>query len=409
MDPPADSGHLPALDQTTGAFSDQTTASFATLSTSSFDDSKKSGHLPERDQTSLSFQDNRSTSFTDHRSDSFADRRSSTFADNTNATFVDQTNATFVDRTSGTFNDQTTTNFTDKTSIPPISMPCAKIVLWGDSLTQTGFDGWIAQLANRYQRRADIVNRGMSGYNTSWFLLLPEEHHDNVALCTIWFGANDASLPDLNPHHYVSVQDYQTNLRLLVEQAKKLLKPSSSSSLLRILIMTPPPVHHEQRLAYQKQRYGDKATGELERTLANSGIYANACQQVATELKLPCVNLWDKFQTDDNWGRFLSDGLHFSSEGHDFVYRCVNEAIQEHFPDLAVTPCPHTGQFCNSSSQCDALSSFLGPYHDQIDSKNPSGSMKQIFSSSSSTADDVGDTSSTTTNNNSKKPKMDAP
>jgi isoamyl acetate esterase len=346
MDPPADSGRLPASDQTTGTFSDQTTASFATLSTHAFDDSWKSGHLPEIDQTSLAFQDNRSTSFSDHRSDAFSDRRSTSFADNTNAAFVDNTNAAFVDRTSGTFNDQTTADFKDKTSIPPVSMSRTKIVLWGDSLTQIGFEGWAAQLANRYQRRADIVNRGMSGYNTSWFLLLPEERLDNVALCTIWFGANDASLPELNPHHYVSVPDYQANLRLLVEKAKKLLKPSSShqqgNNNLRILIITPPPVHHEQRFTYQKQRYGDKATGELERTLENSAAYANACQQVAAELKLPCLNLWEKFQTDDNWGRFLSDGLHFSSDGHDFVFKCLEEAIQEHFADLAVAPCPHT-------------------------------------------------------------------
>eukprot|EP00804_Cyclotella_cryptica_P023741 CCRYP_011147-RA/>CCRYP_011147-RA protein AED:0.18 eAED:0.18 QI:126/1/1/1/0/0/2/536/140 len=50
----------------------------------------------------------------------------------------------------------------------------AKIILFGDSITQMSFSssecGWGAFLADRYQRRADVYNRGFSGYNTSWFL-----------------------------------------------------------------------------------------------------------------------------------------------------------------------------------------------------------------------------------------------
>lgn len=83
-----------------------------------------------------------------------------------------------------------------------------KILLLGDSLTQTSFEGWGSGLAQRYQRRADVLNRGMSGYNTRWFL---EYAKDNgiweelgvVRLITIWFGANDASLEKHNPHHFV--------------------------------------------------------------------------------------------------------------------------------------------------------------------------------------------------------------
>lgn len=42
------------------------------------------------------------------------------------------------------------------------------IVCIGDSITQQGFgnSGWVAGLADTYQRRADIVDRGFSGYNT---------------------------------------------------------------------------------------------------------------------------------------------------------------------------------------------------------------------------------------------------
>ena len=307
----------------------------------------------------------------------------------------DKTTKSFGSRTTSDFGNQTTSTFADRTSVTPLRLPRAKIVLWGDSLTQTSWEGWGAQLANRYQRSADILNRGMSGYNSTWFLQLPDEKVDNVALCTIWFGANDASLEEHNPHHFVSLEDYQKNLKTLVEKANKLLnKPN-------LLLITAPPVAHEQRFAYQKLRYGDKATGVLERTLENSGKYAKACQEVAEELELPCLNLWDKFQTVEDWPKFLSDGLHFSTEGHDFVFQCLDEAIAAHYPSLVVTPCPHTGQACNSGSKCEGLPTF-GPYHDKINSKEPDVAMKQAFKDL-----DLGGEFAKSPS--TKKPKMDAP
>lgn len=79
----------------------------------------------------------------------------------------------------------------------------------GDSITQRGFapGGWAAALADRWQRRADVVNRGYSGYNTRWALQLVDrvflplaagaQPPAQLALAVIWFGANDAALPDL--------------------------------------------------------------------------------------------------------------------------------------------------------------------------------------------------------------------
>ena len=45
-----------------------------------------------------------------------------------------------------------------------------QIVLFGDSITQRGFaaGGWGARLADHYVRKADIINRGFSGYNSTW-------------------------------------------------------------------------------------------------------------------------------------------------------------------------------------------------------------------------------------------------
>jgi lysophospholipase L1-like esterase len=241
----------------------------------------------------------------------------------------------------------------------------ATFLLLGDSLTQLAFEGWGAQLAHVYQRRADVINRGCSGYNTEFYLrymidnLLPDGNQRRVSFVTIFFGANDASLPNENPHHHVRLDRYSQNLKTIIARVnEKYDNP-------KILLITPPPLDHEQRLRYQIQRYGDKATGILERTTENTQRYAEACRHVAAEMHVPCLDLFTHMLQQPEYGRFFCDGLHFSSQGHQFLGDLLLESICQHYPELAVTPDPITGQFNNSASH-SALPS-LGPYHDEID------------------------------------------
>lgn len=55
-------------------------------------------------------------------------------------------------------------------AMPPVAQLRPAFLLFGDSITQRGgaVGGWAARLAERYTRRADVVNRGYSGYNTAW-------------------------------------------------------------------------------------------------------------------------------------------------------------------------------------------------------------------------------------------------
>lgn len=252
--------------------------------------------------------------------------------------------------------------------------PRPVILLQGDSLTQLCWEGWGAHLANVYQRRADVVNRGFAGYNTTFYLNLPDETtfpglivNDNegdskCCLVILWFGANDAGLPGLADHHYVSLEDYQTNLHKLIDRVQ------SKTKCKRIMLMSPPPVHHEQRLAFQQQKYGDKATGKLERTMENTAEYARVCSQVAKERNLPCCNLFDLMQQQTDWASFLHDGLHFSQAGHSWLGPAVVRAIQQAFPELQVMADPRTGQYGNSASTCPLIPGNTdGPFHDEID------------------------------------------
>lgn len=253
--------------------------------------------------------------------------------------------------------------------------PRPKILLLGDSLTQLGWDGWAGQLANVYQRRADVVNRGMSGYNTKWFLEYAKESdvwmQGRVALIIIFFGANDSSDALLNPRHHIPSDEFKQNLDQLVE-----LCEVHYGKDVEILIVTAPPVVHHQRLTFQKERFGDKATGELERNMELSELYAQAAIDVAQRVNRPYVHLWKLMQVTDNWESFFIDGLHFSSKGNDFVAKAILSQIQVSYPHLVVNPCPMTQQWANASSSCEALL-HDGPYHDDIDHTNHTNAFQE--------------------------------
>lgn len=260
----------------------------------------------------------------------------------------------------------------------------AKILLLGDSITQQSFSatncGWGACIADRYQRRADVLNRGFSGYNSDWFLHFATTdegkadlfEHEGVRLVTIFFGANDASHPDLNERQHVPLKTYKSNMKDIIS-----LTRSSFDEDINIILITPTPVCHEGRLRHQKDLYKEEATGKLERTLELSGKYAEGAKEVANEMGLPILDLWTKMQQHapssstgkSSWRDFLSDGLHLSASGNKFVGESLIEIIDQILPELSVKPCPTTGGI-NSSSMCAGVKR-IGPWHDEIDHKKP--------------------------------------
>jgi len=294
---------------------------------------------------------------------------------------------------------------------PPPLYGRGKILLLGDSLTQLCFDtdsgsngssGWGSALADRYQRRADVLNRGLSGYNTRWFLHYALDDDDqnegeeqrshiwtepgNVLLVTIFFGANDAALPDQgSARQHVPLEEYRENLYKLIDEAHEAYPTA------KIIVITPPPVYGPQRLAWQKKRYGEQATGIVERTTEHTQHYAAVCTEVVSG-KVPfpfmgkkdfretvaCMDLFTAMveskktktkttteEEDATLGAYFYDGLHFSPAGHAFVYQLLLATIAQHFPDLVVTPCPVTAQANNSGAVCPGIPTN-GPHHDDI-------------------------------------------
>ena len=240
------------------------------------------------------------------------------------------------------------------------------IVLFGDSITQNSFaeDGFGARLAHRYSRRADVLNRGMSGYTTRFarhaLPHLPLAKSETL-LTVIFFGANDAALLSEDPHHHVPREEYKKHLEAMVIDVR--CRTSG-----RVILITPPPVHHGQCLEFQKARYGDKATGRLQRRDEVTGKYAAACRDVAGSLNVPVIDLWTDMRSegnDDAFARYLSDGLHLSKLGGAFVASAILNAIDASFPELKVSACPHSGSYANSGSASALAHEF--PWHDKIE------------------------------------------
>ena len=77
------------------------------------------------------------------------------------------------------------------------------------------------QLADAYVRKLDIINRGLSGYNTRQALailpqVIPSPQQARIRFLTIFFGANDARLPDTlpEPQQHVPLEEFMENMRV---------------------------------------------------------------------------------------------------------------------------------------------------------------------------------------------------
>ncbi|VVB08100.1 unnamed protein product [Arabis nemorensis] len=217
-----------------------------------------------------------------------------------------------------------------------------KIFLFGDSITEESFSdgGWGASLADLLRRKADIMVRGYSGYNTRWALKVvervfpaaEENGEESPAAVTVFFGANDACLPErCSGFQHVPLDEYKQNLRSIISFLKNRWPHTV------IILITPPPIDEEARLQYP---YTENKTGFPERTNEAAGSYAKACLTVAKECQISSIDLWSKMQQIPNWQtECLWDGLHLSRGGNKVVFEEVAKKLKEEgigAEDLAV-------------------------------------------------------------------------
>lgn len=253
---------------------------------------------------------------------------------------------------------------------------------FGDSITQRGWSpagGWLARLADLYGRRVDVVNRGYSGYNTFNALQLaplffpPLVLHDDApssaaaaqpsqpppALVSIFFGANDAALPDGgSKRQHVCLASFEANVEVLARAAL-------AAGVASVLLVAPPPVDEPARVVANVEK--GPGYEKPERSNAVAKEYAAAVGRVAAKLatelggaqpqekqqgapgacsahrsaSVAFLDTHAVFSACPEWRGLLSDGLHFSPAGDEAFFEAVVGAIDARFPHLAKDAIPY--------------------------------------------------------------------
>ncbi|KAK8861300.1 hypothetical protein IAR55_002119 [Kwoniella newhampshirensis] len=227
------------------------------------------------------------------------------------------------------------------------------VMLFGDSLTQAWSEGSLAQrMAEYYNRRIDVVNRGFGGYTSTWAIPVFEQVFatkearekglaQEVRLITIWLGANDACLPPTAQH--VPIETYRANLHHLIAQVQS---PSSAyhSPNTKIVLVNPPPIIEDAWLKSRVEKWTDFGSQgpkpDQNRDAKVTRRYAEVCKEVAKETGVPVVDLWQAIvdaaggEADDQLAPYFYDGLHLTSEGYAVLFKHLTALIEEKYPEL---------------------------------------------------------------------------
>ncbi|KAJ6968893.1 GDSL esterase/lipase CPRD49-like isoform X1 [Populus alba x Populus x berolinensis] len=219
-----------------------------------------------------------------------------------------------------------------------------KFVLFGSSIVQLSYinEGWGAALAHIYARKADIVLRGYSGWNSrravqadivlrgysGWNSrravqvldqVFPKDAAIQPSLVIVYFGGNDSVHPHatgLGPH--VPLPEYIENTRKIAMHLK------SISDKTRVIFLSAPPASEEQIGIHLRGKMDMVRTNEYCR------IYSEACLEVCREMNLKAVDLWTAIQQVDNWETVcLKDGIHFAPEGSRMIVKEILRVIKE--------------------------------------------------------------------------------
>ncbi|KAF2751232.1 SGNH hydrolase [Sporormia fimetaria CBS 119925] len=233
--------------------------------------------------------------------------------------------------------------------------PYDQFFLFGDSITQDsdnqerGF-GSAAALQHTYIRRLDVVNRGFSGYNTRDALkvlprIIPSPQHALIRVLVVFFGANDASLPQQENNQHIPLSEYKENLEKIVTH------PLVAAHNARIILVAPPPIDEYPLWESDKE----KGRTSQSRFAAVTKTYADGACEVAAKLRLPVVNLWMSFMSKagfdpDTWQtgqplpgsmslpqndvlkELLYDGLHFNPAAYKILFNEIMDVVAKNWP-----------------------------------------------------------------------------
>ncbi|XP_048320152.1 GDSL esterase/lipase WDL1 [Ziziphus jujuba] len=200
-------------------------------------------------------------------------------------------------------------------------------VLFGSSIVQQSYgnQGWGAVLTDLYARKADILLRGYSSWNSRRAVevldkLFPKGAERQPSLVIVYFGGNDSIHPHpsgMGPH--VPLPEYTDNMRKIASHLKSL------SDKTRVIFLSSPPVNEDKIRATWSSKLAP-----VERTNESCRIYSEACIEVCREMEVECIDLWSALQSRDDWlTACFTDGIHLSAEGSKIVAKEILRILRE--------------------------------------------------------------------------------
>jgi isoamyl acetate esterase len=232
------------------------------------------------------------------------------------------------------------------------------ILLFGDSITELSVDhgGFSASLAYAYRRKADVITRGYSGYNTRHAIAIAPRVYSSsssssILFTTIFFGANDSSsiipfkISD-SPEHYkpsqhVPLEEFENNLIEIITQA---LLATRKDGL--IIVISPPPVN--------RKKWPDRSNLSVENytcAVSRAVSTSNEKRDHLNTAKVVHLNLFeamyiingsivDSEEIISPYEQYLSDGLHLSIEGNKVISDSILKLINEHAKTISPESLP---------------------------------------------------------------------
>ncbi|CZT15445.1 related to GDSL Lipase/Acylhydrolase family protein [Ramularia collo-cygni] len=229
-----------------------------------------------------------------------------------------------------------------------------QFLLFGDSITQQSSLTFSAALSDAYIRRLDVINRGLSGYNTRQALRIlphavPPPQVAKIRFMTVFFGANDARLPHTpgGPQQHVPLSEYRENLKAIITHPRILEHDGA-----RLILITPPPV--DERMCLESSKAEDPDFPDVfTRPAATTAQYASVVRQLGQEYNLPVVDIWStlilraggmtggvglpigssELAPNPTFQSFFRDGLHLSSLGYEVLYEELMSVIENIWPE----------------------------------------------------------------------------
>ena len=163
-----------------------------------------------------------------------------------------------------------------------------KIIFYGDSITETASwkNGFIEYVNQQNVRKADIVNRGFSGYTSRELklYLAPITYGIYADLSFLMIGTNDARIS--SDTRKCTVDEYVANVNFLVDKLDQHSKD--------LYLVTPPPTF-------------DNIEHEIEHTI----LYRNALILIGSKRDIPVIDNWEFITFED-----LKDGIHLNDKGN---------------------------------------------------------------------------------------------